>query len=75
MLLSGSYCLVEWDEPGNPRNVVARKAVTDPNGVNLDDIAVGSVCYVEVREGSKKARYQATLLGIGKSILCWYCSV
>lgn len=48
LLLLESYCLVEWDEPGNPRNVVARKAVTDSNSVNLDDIAVGSVCYVEV---------------------------
>ena len=63
----GSHCLVEWDEPGNPRNVVLRKTVAGANGVDSDDsIAVGSLCYVDVRSGSKKARYQATLLGIGK---------
>ena len=63
----GSHCLVEWDEHENPRNVVLRKTVTGANGVDSDDsIAVGSPCYVDVRSGSKKTRYQATLLGVGK---------
>ena len=54
---------MEWDEPGNPRNVVQRKTVT---GKTDGGLKVGDLCDVQIREGSKKSCYQAKLLGIGE---------
>ena len=54
---------MEWEEAGNPRNVVLRKNVTNPSG---GDLKVDDLCDVKVQEGAKKARYRATLLGLDK---------
>ena len=65
--VGGSHCLVEWDEPGNPRNVVDRKKVKP---LNLDaGLQIGELCSVTIRQGSKVASYTAKLLGTGKSTL------
>ena len=61
--LPGSHCLVEWDEPGNPRNVVPTKTVT---GKGDGGLTVGNLCDVEIRKGSKKSCFQAKLIGIGE---------
>lgn len=63
MNLSGSHCLVEWEEDGNPRNVVQRKLV---RSLGDDNLIVGESCNVMIREGSKMVAYGAKLLGIGK---------
>ena len=54
---------MEWDEPGNPRNIVAKKTVTSQDG---SELKVGAMCDVLLREGNKKSTYQARLLGLGK---------
>jgi len=64
-LRPASYCVVEWDEPGSPRNVVPRKDITS-GSEDPGDVAVGKMCEVQVREGNRKATYRARVLGIGK---------
>ena len=59
---SGTHCLIEWNEPGNPRNVVPRKSV-QATGERLRD---GEMCDVEIRIGSKRSLYEAQVLGIGE---------
>lgn len=54
---------MEWHEAGNPRNVVPSKKVIGRGG---KDLTVGDDCDVQVQEGTKRALYPATLLGIGK---------
>lgn len=59
----GAYCLVEWDEDGNPRNVVQTKNVC---GVDDQGLQIGKMCSVRVREGAKMVGYSAKLLCSGK---------
>ena len=55
--------MVQWDEDGNPRNVVQRKNVT---GVDGQGVKIGKMCSVRVREGAKMVPYSAKLLCSGK---------
>ena len=59
-----SHCIVEWDEPDHPRNVVPLKDVCAPE--NEACVTVGCLCAVKVREGKKTNIYKAKVLGIGK---------
>ena len=59
----GAYCLVEWDEDGNPRNVVQTKNVC---GVDGQGLQIGKLCSVCVREGAKMFGYSVKLLCSGK---------
>lgn len=59
---------MEWDEPGKPRNVVQRKCVLSKDGEG-NSLTVGEMYDVQVQMGSKKARYPAKVLGIGKCIV------
>lgn len=59
LLSLGTHCLLEWQEEGNPRNIVSRKCVTG-------ELEVGKVCEVLIREGNKNVKYSAKLLGVGK---------
>ena len=62
--LSGSHCLVEWQELGNPRSVVEKKRV-------IKWTAIGDACDVKVTEKSKAVVYKAKLLACGKLVL-WF---
>lgn len=61
--LSGTHCLVEWNEPGNPRNVVRRKSVHTRGAERLQ---AGVKCDVEIGVGKKRSMYEARVLGIGE---------
>ena len=58
--------MVQWDEDGNPRNVVQRKNVT---GVDGQGVKIGKMCSVRVREGAKMVPYSAKLLCSGKCLI------
>lgn len=64
---SDTHCLVEWEEDGNPRNVVQKKNVKSLDG-DGDNLKEGEACSVRIREGSKMVAYGAKLIGIGKCI-------
>ena len=55
--------MVEWDEEGNPRNVVQSKNVKAIDG---QGIKIGEMCSVRVQEGAKMVAYSAKLLCSGK---------
>lgn len=63
-----THCLVEWEEEGNPCNVVQKKSVKSLKE-DGNDLNVGETCSVRIREGSKMVAYSAKLLGIGR---CMY---
>ena len=53
---------MEWQEPGNPVNVVSANQIESSVTVK-----VGDICTVKVREGSRMVSYPAKFLGTGKS--------
>ena len=60
--LIGSHCLVQWDERGNPRNVVPIK------NVKSDTVEVGATYNVEfVVRPNKRSLFAAKILGIGEN--------
>ncbi len=61
----GSHCVVEWDGPGSPRNVVLTKSVSGL-GDNPQEFGIGDVCDVRIRQRAKMVPYKATLLAIGR---------
>lgn len=50
-----SHCLVEWNEPGKPINVVEMKQVSD------EQVTIGEMAKVYVTEGRKKSLYEAKI--------------
>lgn len=56
---------MQWDEPGNPCNVVQRKCVSARGNAALEE---GDMYDVKLHEESKQSCYPAKLLGIGKSL-------
>jgi protease II len=60
-----SHGVVEWDEPGNPCNVVQKKYLHEYSSDNVEPqkFAVGELCKVQVCEGAKMVTYKAKLLG------------
>ena len=56
---------MEWEEEGNPRNVLPMKNVQSLDG-HGDDVNAGETCSIRIREGSKMVAYTAKLLGVGK---------
>ena len=53
--------MVEWDEPGNPQNVVQRKNITALDKGDPLNVAVGDMCDVKVQEGRRVAHYRANV--------------
>ena len=66
LLTAGTHSVVEWDEPGCPRNVVARKNISHLESSNSEIPSVGDLCRVKIQEGGKAVFYNAKLLGCGK---------
>ena len=56
---TGSHCLVEWMEEGNPRNVVDRRKIVWMSGI-------GQECEVRLAEKSQDVLYRAKLIACGK---------
>ena len=59
---------MEWQEPGNPVNVVSANHV-ESGGV----LKVGDLCSVKVKEVSRMVSYPAKILGMGKPNVCNWC--
>ena len=57
--LSGSHCVVRWEEEGHPRSVVERKKIVWMSGI-------GKQCEVRVTEKGRSVLYPANLLACGK---------
>ena len=61
-----SHCTVEWNEPGNPTNVVPMKNVKQRDGSSVE---VSKLYDVEISvRPNKRSLFQAKILGIGMQL-------
>lgn len=66
--IAKTHCLIEWNEPGKPMSVVMMKSVRCLENEDPLTIGVGDVCTVDFKQGAKKFKYSARVLGVGKSL-------
>ena len=58
---TGSHCIVEWQEKGNPRSIVEAKRV-------IERVAIGEPCTVKLFEKSKAVIYEGKLVACGMTV-------